>query len=129
MLLTVIFPARIFLTLTVLVVIFYGCSKEKNNTSTIEYQLDASDITADHFYVRYLNEHLDTVFQHQHTGWRYSFSTARPAKAFLEAQVYPVDKYIFTIKILKDGKVVQQDSASTFTGTRKSIRIAYTPNP
>jgi hypothetical protein len=96
-----------------LLVCLVGCSKESSNKVSIEYQLDASINTADHFYVTYLNQHRDTVVEHQHTGWKYSFSTTKPFNAYLQARVYHIDHYTFTIKILRDGKVVQEDSAST----------------
>ncbi|MDB5247733.1 MAG: hypothetical protein JWQ40_2127 [Segetibacter sp.] len=130
MLLKVRVPEKHFLLFTLLLamICFPGCSKESSNTVNVEYQLEASINTADHFYVTYLSEHGDTIVEHQHGGWKYSFSATKPFKAYLEAQVYPIDNYVFTIKILRDGNIVQRDSASTASGARKAIRLAYTAN-
>lgn len=115
-------------TFLLLMVCFAGCSKESSNTVNVEYRLDASVNTADHFYVTYLNEHADTVVEHQHGGWKYSFKAARPFNAYLQSYVNPIDKYVFTIKILVDGNVIRQDSASTASGAIQTIRLDYTTN-
>jgi hypothetical protein len=130
MLLKVMLPAKYLLLFTVLSLIvgLTGCSKETSNTVNVEYQLETSDPTADHFYVTYLDKNADTVVQHQHSGWKHSLNVTKPFNAYLQAQVHPINKYVFTIKILIDGQVVQQDSATITTGAKKTIRLAYTAN-
>ena len=89
----------------------------------VEYQLHTSSITGDHFYVSFTDVKGDTITNHEHDGWKYSFSTTKPFNAYLKAQVYPIDIYDLTIKILVDGKVVKQTSASTASGANTIISI------
>jgi len=107
-------------------VCFAACSKESSNMVNVEYQLETSLSTADHFYVTYINERSDTVVEHQHGGWKYSFKATKPFNAYLQARVYPIDNYVFAIKMLRDGRVVREDSASTnSTAAIQSIHLAY----
>ena len=109
-------------------VFLLSCKKEDAGRVNIEYQLQTSSITGDHFFVSYLNNTADTIIEHQHPGWTQAFTVTKPFNAYLKAEVNPIDTYEFTIRILVDGQVVAQDSASTASGAVQTISIAYHAN-
>jgi hypothetical protein len=118
---------KIYLLLFVFGIIFIGCSKEVKQVD-VEYQLDATVPTGDHFYVNYITAKGDTVVEHEHYGWKYSFKATKPFNAYLRAEVNPIDAYEFTIRILVDGKIVQQQTASTVSAGIKVISISQQVN-
>jgi hypothetical protein len=49
------------------------------------------------------------------------FQCNKTIQCLFKAEVYPIDIYDLTIKILVDGKVVKQTAASTGSGTNTII--------
>lgn len=112
-----------FFTLSLL-----SCKKESDNTINVAYQLETSGLTGDHFFVSYVIETGDTITEHQHPGWNYSFSIQKPFSTYLKAEVIPIDSYDFSIKIVVDGNIAEQASASTASGAKQVISISHTAN-
>ena len=108
------------------VFLFISCNKKSDNTAKVEYQLNTSSITGDHFFVSYTNERGDTIHEHQHWGWKYPFAATKPFNAFLAVEVNPLDKYVLTIRLLVDGQEVRQDTVSTSLPGVKKMQLAYT---
>jgi hypothetical protein len=111
----------------VLMLAIISCKKE-NNTVAIQYQLETSAVTGDHFFVSYVNEKGDTVTQHEHPGWKYTFKAKSPFNAYLKAEVNPIDVYVLTLKIVENGSVVQQKEVSTASGGIKTLVLSHTAN-
>ena len=110
-----------------LVAVFAGCKKEAT-TVDLQYQLDTTVPTGDHFFVSYLNERGDTITEHEHYGWRYSFTGNKPANAYIKASVNPIDSYDLTMRIVVNGAVVKETTTNTASGGIKTISLAYTAN-
>ncbi len=113
-----------FLLLVIVTVLIFGCKKEAD-TVNVSYQLNASTLTGDHFYVSYITETGDTITEHEHPGFNYSFTTAKPFNTYIKAEVNPIDSYDFTVKIVVDGNIVQQQTASTASGAVATIVLKY----
>jgi len=111
----------LFFVLTIAII---SCKKESNSIA-IEYQLETSEVTGDHFFVSYVNEKGDTITQHEHPGWKYSFNAKGTFSAYLKAEVNPIDVYVLTIKILQNGSVVQQKEISTASGGIKTLLLTH----
>ena len=116
---------KTFTTLMVVVLLMISCKKEVKQAE-VEYQLETSSPTGDHFDLTYVNELNDTLTHHEHPGWKYAFKTNTPYNAYIKADVHPIDSYTFTIKILVNGEVVQQASANTNSGAHTTIKINHT---
>lgn len=113
-----------FLFLLMLTLLTFSCTKEAN-TVKVSYQLDTSTLTGDHFYVSYVTATGDTITEHEHPGFNYSFNAAKPFNAYIKAEVNPIDSYDFTVKIVVDGTIVQQQKASTASGGIATIVLNY----
>ena len=118
---------RTFLLICIFAISLLSCKKDVEQ-AVVEYQLDTSIPTGDHFFVNYLNEKGDTIVEHQHYGWRYPFNVAKPLNTYLKADVNPIDKYKLTIRILVNGTIVKQDSISIFSGGKRSLILQYKEN-
>ncbi len=73
----------------------------------------------------YITETGDTITEHEHPGFNYSFTTAKPFNAYIKAAINPIDSYDFTIRIAVDGNIVQQQSVSTASGAIATIALKY----
>jgi hypothetical protein len=115
---------RSLFILIILTLVISACSKE-TSTTEIEYHLETTKPTGDHFYVSYTNENGDTISEHQHYGWKYTFKTTKPFGAFFKTEVNPIDVYVLTTRIVANGNVVKEGSLSTATAGNKILSLSF----